>query len=428
MSRAGLVHDAVRREAKGRIALAGPAGAGKTWTALTVATTLAAGAPIVVIDTERESAELYADHFRFRSLAWDPPYDPRELAETIKDLGKDYGVIVVDSGSHFWSGEGGTLDIVDAAGQRSQGNRFAGWKVGTPAQEDLVEAMLKSPAHVIFCMRSKMEYVQEKDEKTGRTVVRKIGMAPVQRDQIEFEFTVTADLDMEHRLLISKTRCHLLADRMYAPGRADEMATTLAEWLKGGEPVAAAADVAQLTARMNALPEEPRKICKRLFVECFGRPDHLLASRLGEASTFVADYEKAPDPEPPKADPPGPPAAPASDAPAAGTNGTKTKAPKYARDLHVRASKVFEGDKSKVADAKLDALVLNVTDGRTTSTGDLNETEAASVATWLNEVDDGRVRVEADDPAEGVTLWVGDTPTYFPRSAEGFLVAAEALA
>jgi hypothetical protein len=96
----------------------------------------------------------------------------------------------------------------------------------------LVEALLTAECHVIVTMRSKTEYVLEEDGK-GRTAPRKVGMAPIQRDGIEFEFTVTADLDQEHRLMITKTRCHLLADKVFQPKREREMATTLREWLDG---------------------------------------------------------------------------------------------------------------------------------------------------------------------------------------------------
>jgi hypothetical protein len=217
---------------KARVALSGTSGSGKTWTALSIATELANGGPILSIDTERGSSELYSDYFDFEALDWQPPYDPRELAQELKGLSKKYAVIICDSLTHFWQGEGGTLDIVDAAGQRARGNKFAGWKTGTPAQNALVEALLTAECHVIVTMRAKTEYVLEEDGK-GRTAPRKVGMAPIQRDGIEFEFTVTADLDQEHRLMITKTRCHLLADKVFQPKREREMAVTLREWLDG---------------------------------------------------------------------------------------------------------------------------------------------------------------------------------------------------
>lgn len=224
------IEKAVRRGNKARVALAAPAGGGKTYTALILATELAEGGDILVIDTERGSASLYADQFDFQTLKWEPPYNPTELGQVIGEVSSKFAVVVVDSLSHFWMGEGGTLDMVDAASERAKGNKFAGWKTGTPAQNDMVDAMLRSPAHVIVTMRSKMEYVQEKDER-GKVTIRRVGMAPVQRDGIEYEFTVTADLDIEHRLMVAKTRCTILADKVYRPGHAGEMGKALHEWL-----------------------------------------------------------------------------------------------------------------------------------------------------------------------------------------------------
>lgn len=232
------IEKAVRRGNKARVALAAPAGGGKTFTALTLAAELAEGGDILVIDTERGSASLYADQFEFQTLKWEPPYNPTELGQVIGEVSPNFAVVVVDSLSHFWMGEGGTLDMVDAASERAKGNKFAGWKTGTPAQNDMVDAMLRAPAHVIVTMRSKMEYVQEKDER-GKVSIRRVGMAPVQRDGIEYEFTVTADLDIEHRLMVAKTRCSILADKVYRPGHAAEMGKALHEWLNDAEADAA---------------------------------------------------------------------------------------------------------------------------------------------------------------------------------------------
>lgn len=254
------IEKAVRRGNKARVALAAPAGGGKTYTALTLAAELADGGDVLVIDTERGSASLYADQFDFQTIKWEPPYDPRELAKLIGELGDQFAVVVVDSLSHFWMGEGGTLDIVDAAGARARGNSYAGWKEGTPAQAEMVDAMLNSPAHVIVTMRSKTEYVLE--QRNGKNVPTKVGMAPVQRDGIEYEFTVTCDLDIEHRLMVGKTRCSVLAGKVYKPGHSGEMGKVLREWLDGAEDDAPPQPVTQL--RPTAIAEDREKLAARI--------------------------------------------------------------------------------------------------------------------------------------------------------------------
>jgi hypothetical protein len=307
---------AVRTGQRARVAFAGPSGSGKTWTALEAAKTLAEGGPILVLDTERGSASLYSDFFDFEVIEWEPPYDPRELSDVIDEHDEQYAVIVVDSLTHFWEGEGGTRDIVDAAAARARGNSYAGWKEGTPAQNDMIAGILQARCHVVCTMRSKTEYVLE--ERNGRQVPRKIGMAPIQRAGLEYEFTVTADLDYEHTLLVDKTRCHALAGRMFKLGHTVEFAETLRDWLGSAEPTATHGDIEKVKESMNAIDDpEMRTDVKQAFVHRFGRPERLLASQVDEALAWVsertsgdgrmisgegADDREAPDV--PEADPP----------------------------------------------------------------------------------------------------------------------------
>lgn len=274
-----------RSELKGRVALCGPTGSGKTWTALGWARQL--GKTVALIDTERRSASLYADVFEFDTCAIDPPYHPQKLIDALKEAAS-YDVVIIDSLSHFWEGEGGVLEIVDAAAARSPSkNSYAAWGVGTPIQRHMVDSILEFPNHVIVTMRSKMDYLQEKDEK-GKTKITKVGMAPVQRNGVEYEFTVIGDLDMEHRLLISKSRCHALADRVIQPGRHEDAATEFRAWLEAGEPTAEPEIIDGLIAQLNGIEDEHvRGEWKRKFVKRFGPPSELPASREGEALAFV---------------------------------------------------------------------------------------------------------------------------------------------
>jgi hypothetical protein len=276
---------ASRTQLKARVALDGPTGSGKTYTALEWSEKLQGDARTVVIDTEGGSASWYSDRWDYDVIGWAPPYDPGELADTITDAVKGgYGVVTIDSLSHFWEGEGGVLDIVDAAAQRQHGNTFAGWKVGTPALRHLVDVMLHSDVHLIATMRSKMEYLLEEDSK-GRKVPKKVGMAPVMRAGLEYEFTLIGDLDLEHRLTISKSRCSGLADQMFQSGRAGEAADKFLAWLNDGEVLVSADEAAELKAALNDAGPEARKE----WLARFGvKPDALPASQLDEAREFVS--------------------------------------------------------------------------------------------------------------------------------------------
>jgi hypothetical protein len=99
----------------------------------------------------------------------------------------------------------------------------------------LVDAMLASNCHIIATMRSKTEYVLEQNER-GKTVPRKVGVAPVQRDGLEYEFDVVGDMNLDNELVISKTRCPKLTGVVISkPG--NEIAETLKVWLTDGAPV-----------------------------------------------------------------------------------------------------------------------------------------------------------------------------------------------
>ena len=119
------------------------------------------------------------------------------------------------------------------------------WRDVTPLHNQLVDAILSCKMHVIATMRSKMEYALEKDDKTGKNSVRKIGLAPIQREGLDFEFTVVGDLNLDHQLIISKSRCSIVGvgDVIDKPG--EKFARTLRDWLNSGAvPAAAPAPVA----------------------------------------------------------------------------------------------------------------------------------------------------------------------------------------
>lgn len=289
-----VIKKATRKGQKLRLAIDGPTGAGKTFTALMAAEELAdKPGSVLVVDSERGSAALYSDRWEFDTIDWEPPYDPRELVPVLREHGEDYDVIVVDSLSHFWFGEGGTLDIVDTAARRQfSGNRYAGWQEGTPAQNDLVEALISAPCHVIVTMRSKMAYVLDEQNRP-----QKIGMQPQQRDGLEYEFTVVADMDISHNVTIGKTRCDLIADKVYRQGHTLEMVTTLKEWLNTAEPMASPAQVRQIKSLFDVVDDrDARRDLKAAFVDQFGHPDRLSRSEAEQAIEWVADAaDRAPD-------------------------------------------------------------------------------------------------------------------------------------
>ncbi len=231
---------ATKFESKLRMAISGPAGAGKTWTALTLATALADGQGMALIDTEHGSASKYADVFSFDVLELDT-FHPMNYITAIHEAEEaGYAVLVIDSLSHAWSGPGGVLEEKDRiAKQKYSGNSFSAWNDATALQNKLVQAILGSKLHVICTVRSKMEHVQEKDEKTGKSTVRKLGMAPVQRDDLPYEFDIFCSMEIDNTLIVDKSRCPDLTGAVIAKPDA-KVADILKAWLSG-EPAPAKA-------------------------------------------------------------------------------------------------------------------------------------------------------------------------------------------
>jgi len=233
-----MFQKATKQQLKLRLAIDGPSGSGKTYTALIAATVMAQGGKIAVIDTERGSASLYSDKFNF-DVACLTNFHPQKYIDMIHEAEEaGYPVIVIDSLSHAWEGEGGALDLVDQATARSQSkNSFFAWKDVTPIQRALIDAMLQSKSHIIATMRSKTEYVIEEIEKGGKkiTAPRKIGLAPIQRQGMEYEFTIVADMDVDHKLIVSKSRCEFVADAVVSKPDAKFFQKIL-DWLNSGEP------------------------------------------------------------------------------------------------------------------------------------------------------------------------------------------------
>jgi len=200
-----------------------------------------------MIDTERGSGELYDHLGEYDACTIHPPFEPKKYVEAIRaaeDLG--YETIIIDSLSHAWVGQGGLLDVHGHIADKT-GNSWSAWRQVTPKHNELVDAMLQSKCHIIATMRSKMEYAQV--EENGKKQVKKLGMSPIQRDGMEYEFTVFIDLDQQHVATATKDRTTLFDGQYFVP--TIETGRTLLAWLENedqggaGSPEATAAPQAR---------------------------------------------------------------------------------------------------------------------------------------------------------------------------------------
>lgn len=225
---------AVKRDAKGRVALIGPAGSGKSFTMLKLARLLAGlTGKIAAVDTEHGSLSKYADVFDFDVMELDS-FSPQNFLGSLEDAEKaGYSVFCCDSLSHFWVGADGALEFVDNAQKRAQSrDGMSGWKDFRPWERRMVDMMISSPMHVIVTMRTKTAY--EDQMVNGKKSRVKIGLAPVQRDGMEYEFDLVGAMDDENNLVVDKTRCSFYSGKVL-PKPGEKEFAPFAEWLKGAK-------------------------------------------------------------------------------------------------------------------------------------------------------------------------------------------------
>ena len=229
---------AVKFEAKGRAALIGPAGSGKSFTMLIMARLLAGPTGrIAAIDTEHGSLSKYADIFDFDVIELSS-FSPGNFLSSLKLAEKEkYDVFCCDSLSHFWVGKDGALEFVDTALLKAKAKAngraddMAGWKEFRPHEREMVDAMIASSCHILCTMRTKNAYEMQTGSD-GRKRRVKIGLSPVQREGLEYEFDFVGMMDDENTLIVDKTRCTVYAGKALSKPRADDF-LLFRDWLAG---------------------------------------------------------------------------------------------------------------------------------------------------------------------------------------------------
>ena len=267
------IRKAERKKAKLRLGIAATSGAGKTYSSILIAKGLEG--KIGLIDTEHGSGDLYADLCDYDIIPISAPYTVAKYIEAIKLFeANGYSTIIIDSLSHAWAGDGGLLDKQGKIADSGKGNGYTAWRTVTPEHNSLVDAMLQSKCHIIATMRAKTEYVIEKNDK-GKDTPRKVGMAPIQRDGMEYEFTVMLDIDMNHVASASKDRTRLFDGQYFKI--TEETGKSLHEWLERGEPekVIEPLNAGELTNQINAQQStaDLKSLWDTIKAECVARDD-----------------------------------------------------------------------------------------------------------------------------------------------------------
>lgn len=226
---------ATRQKAKIRLAISGPSGSGKTYSALLIAFGIVSDwSKIAVIDTENNSADLYAHLGDYNVLELAPPFTTDKYMKAIVECEKaGQEIIIIDSISHEWMGSGGILESVDnvTAASSSKNAFSSGWKEMTPKHNEFMSAVIHSKSHIIATLRSKQDYQLIDDN--GKKVPKKIGLNPIQRDGVEYEFTVHLDMAMNNHAVALKDRTGLFNGKIpFKPNH--QTGEEIKEWCETG--------------------------------------------------------------------------------------------------------------------------------------------------------------------------------------------------
>ncbi len=238
-----------RKNAKIKMAMQAPSGAGKTYSSLLIAKGLTNGdfSKVAIIDTENGSSDLYAHLGEYNVLTLNPPYTPETYVKAI-DVCLQAGieVIIIDSISHCW-------DYLIEYHASLSGNSFTNWNKITPRQKAFIDKILQSDAHFIATMRVKQDYVI--NNKDGKMVPEKVGLKAVQRDSVDYEFTIVFEIDIKHYAKVNKDRTGLFTDKpefIITPG----VGRQIKEWCNAGtdlEEIKAEVNNCQTNEQLNAL-------------------------------------------------------------------------------------------------------------------------------------------------------------------------------
>lgn len=226
---------------------------------------------IAIIDTENRSGELYVGRDiagivigEYRAITLKPPFEADKYTEAIKLCEEnEIEVCIIDSTTHLWSGAGGLLEQKSNIEKRTN-NSYTAWRDVTPQHSRFIDAMLQTSMHVIATMRAKQEYVVDRNEQTGKTSVRKLGLEPEQRKGMEYEFTIFLEVDSEHNAFGSKDRTSIFDQRTFKI--SPSVGVELMKWLDGGvdtvAPVVATSHKADPEASLRELKDEVVALCK----------------------------------------------------------------------------------------------------------------------------------------------------------------------
>lgn len=234
------IERAIREKTYTLTSIAGPSGSGKTYSALLYARGLVGSSgKIGFIDTENKRSRFYADVAGgFDVIDLEPPFTASRYIEAIKAFeAAGYKAIVIDSISHEWEGSGGVLEQAEAIEEKTKRAGLHCWQKPKAAHKKLMNELLQTRAHLVFCCRVKEKVVQVKGAG-GKTEIVNEGFVVVQEKSFIYEMTVSMMLaEGTHVPLLQKCPGDLLAGFPEGSRITTKIGDAVREWSDKGEAV-----------------------------------------------------------------------------------------------------------------------------------------------------------------------------------------------
>lgn len=231
---------AARKSVPMLISVAGPSGSGKTYSSLLLAAGLAGeGGRVGFLDTENGRGSMYADSPGIKAALPNgygiaemrAPFEPQKFLDAVAAFEKaECNVLVIDSMTHEWEGVGGCTDIAENNKLRGMPN----WAKAKMAHKAMMNNLLASKMHIIFCLRAREKVKIAKIE--GKEQVIQLGMQAVQEKNFVYEMTLSLMMD-EMTKLPTITKCPEPLLPLFSGKQSlitKEMGVKLGEWAKSG--------------------------------------------------------------------------------------------------------------------------------------------------------------------------------------------------
>ena len=280
------IRKAVREQVFTKIALMGSSGSGKTYSALRLATgmknklekNLGREVKILMANTEGGRGIYYANEFDYDIADINPPYTPEVFIEIIEDaVEAGYDILILDSTSPEWEGKGGCLEM-----HAMLGGKFQDWAQISPRHDKFLDAIEKSPIHIITTLKGKDQYEIEKDER-GKVNVKKLGLGGKQREGFEYRYTCTFSIDQKTHLAIAQKDNTHIFENSVGEVLSESYGEKIIDWANSSEIKPSKTYVVEDSAKQR---EEQTKLFKETQEKI-----KEIAMALNEANR-VDDYNK----------------------------------------------------------------------------------------------------------------------------------------